>query len=268
MSGSGFLASAGLQDSPLNVREMPALEAASYVPLYAQLAERFASVIRRSHASLVGSPLPSEAECTDYFKVSRPTVRQAMAQLSSEGLIVRGRGKGTFVAPERINHDLSRAFEDEMRVERRAVAFKLLDRVIVNAPEEVRQALALESGVKVERIRRLRLLEGKVFGYEERFVAATFATTISDQALAAKAIVSLIQEFAGTAPAHFKLTISSVRATSPYTKLLGLPRGAPLLSSQHTYFLPSGQPVLHGTVLFHGENYQFTMQTEIRSLAG
>lgn len=253
------------RNSPLDVRDMPALELASFVPLYAQLAERFASVIRRSHASLVGAPLPSESECTGYFKVSRPTVRQAMAQLSSEGLIVRGRGKGTFVAPQRINHDLSRAFEDEMRVERRDVAFKLLDRRVVDPPEEVRQALRLESGIKVERIRRLRLLEGKVFGYEERFIVASTAATISDRALAAKAIVSLIEEFAGAAPTHFKLTISSVRATAPYTKLLGLPRGAPLLSSQHTYFLASGQPVLHGTVLFHGENYQFTVQTEIRS---
>lgn len=267
MASPGSFASAEIP-ALIDVREMPALETTSYVPLYAQLAERFASVIRRSHASLVGAPLPSESECTGYFKVSRPTVRQAMAQLTSEGLIVRGRGKGTFVAPQRINHDLSRAFEDEMRVERRAVAFKLLNRAIVTAPEEVRQALKLDDNVKVERIRRLRLLEGKVFGYEERFVVASAAAAISDRALATKAIFSLIQEFAGVAPAHFKLTISSVRATAPYTKLLGLPRGAPLLSSQHTYFLPAGQPVLHGTVLFHGENYQFTVQTEIRSLVG
>lgn len=267
MASPGSFASAEIP-ALIDVREMPALETTSYVPLYAQLAERFASVIRRSHASLVGAPLPSESECTGYFKVSRPTVRQAMAQLTSEGLIVRGRGKGTFVAPQRINHDLSRAFEDEMRVERRAVAFKLLNRAIVTAPEEVRQALKLDDNVKVERIRRLRLLEGKVFGYEERFVVASAAAAISDRALATKAIFSLIQEFAGVAPAHFKLTISSVRAIAPYTKLLGLPRGAPLLSSQHTYFLPAGQPVLHGTVLFHGENYQFTVQTEIRSLVG
>ena len=267
MASPGSVVSAEIP-ALIDVRDMPALESASYVPLYAQLAERFASLIRRSHASLVGAPLPSEAECTGHFKVSRPTVRQAMAQLSSEGLIVRGRGKGTFVAPQRINHDLSHAFEDEMRVERRAVAFKLLDRAIVTAPEEVRQALKLGGSVKVERIRRLRLLEGKVFGYEERFVAASAADAISDQALATKAIFSLIQEFAGAPPTHFKLTISSVRATAPYTKLLGLPRGAPLLSSQHTYFLPSARPVLHGTVLFHGENYQFTVQTEIRSLAG
>jgi len=250
----------------LSVQEMPALEAKSYVPLYAQLAERFASVIRRSHESLVGAPLPSEAECTDYFKVSRPTVRQAMAQLLNEGLIVRGRGKGTFVAPQRINHDLSHAFEDEMRVAQRSVDFRLLDRALITAPDDVRQALQLEKGAKVERIRRLRLLEGRVFGYEERFIAASYAASITDAALGKKAIVSLIRDFAGSAPANFRLTISSVRAVAPYTALLDLPRGAPLLSSQHTYYLASGVPVLHGIVLFHGENYQFTVQTEIREI--
>ncbi|MBX3453663.1 GntR family transcriptional regulator [Ferrovibrio sp.] len=250
----------------LNMQDMPALEAKSYVPLYAQLAERFATVIRRSHASLVGAPLPSEAECTDYFKVSRPTVRQAMAQLLNEGLILRGRGKGTFVAPQRINHDLSHAFEDEMRVAQRAVAFELLDRMDIEAPDTVAQALRLQPGAKVERIRRLRLLEGKVFGYEERYVAAERARLISDAALNEKAIVSLIRDFAKEAPTRFSLTISSVRANAEYARLLDVPRGAPLLSSQHTYFLASGEPALHGIVLFHGENYQFTVQTEIRPI--
>lgn len=254
--------------SLLNMQDMPALEARSYVPLYAQLAERFATVIRRSHASLVGAALPSEAECTDYFKVSRPTVRQAMAQLLNEGLILRGRGKGTFVAPQRINHDLSHAFEDEMRVAQRAVAFELLDRKTIEAPEAVAQALRLEPDAKVERIRRLRLLEGKVFGFEERFVAAERAGRISDAALNEKAIVSLIRDFTLEAPARFSLTISSVRANAEYARLLDVPRGAPLLSSQHTYFLASGEPVLHGTVLFHGENYQFTVQTDIRPMDG
>lgn len=250
----------------LNMQDMPALEARSYIPLYVQLAERFATVIRRSHASLVGAPLPSEAECTDYFKVSRPTVRQAMAQLLNEGLILRGRGKGTFVAPQRINHDLSHAFEDEMRVAQRAVAFELLDRKQIEAPEGVAEALHLLPGAKVERIRRLRLLEGKVFGYEERYVAADRARYISDAALSDKAIVSLIRDFTNEAPTRFSLTISSVRANAEYARLLDVPRGAPLLSSQHTYFLASGAPVLHGIVLFHGENYQFTVQTEIRPM--
>ncbi|MGP3924657.1 GntR family transcriptional regulator [Streptomyces sp. 8N616] len=44
-----------------------------------------------------GSPLPSETQLIDRYKVSRPTVRNAIAALRSEGLIEVRHGKGSFV---------------------------------------------------------------------------------------------------------------------------------------------------------------------------
>jgi len=45
-----------------------------------------------------GSKLPGEVECAAAFEVSRPVVRQALARLRSEGLVVSRQGAGTFVA--------------------------------------------------------------------------------------------------------------------------------------------------------------------------
>ncbi|MGP3922290.1 GntR family transcriptional regulator [Streptomyces sp. 8N616] len=44
-----------------------------------------------------GSPLPSETQLIDRYKVSRPTVRNAIAALRTEGLIEVRHGKGSFV---------------------------------------------------------------------------------------------------------------------------------------------------------------------------
>ncbi len=247
----------------VDITSLSGLKPDSYVPLYMQLAEQFVEVIRSSHSRLVGAALPSEAECMEYFKVSRPTVRQAMAHLLSQGLITRGRGRGTFVAPQRLDHDLSRAFEDEMRATERAVQFELLERTSVIAPKNVSVALDLSPGEKVERVKRLRVLEGSVFGYEERYIPSAYARSVTQQALKNKAIYSLIQEYAGEAPARFSLTIRSIPATAEYARILGVKRGAHLLSSEHTYFLSSGQPVLYGAVLFHGDKYQFSVTTSI-----
>lgn len=59
--------------------------------------------------SSIGKILPSESECVKYFKVSRPTVRQAMAHLFSQGLIARGRGRGTFIAQRHVDYDVGRS---------------------------------------------------------------------------------------------------------------------------------------------------------------
>jgi GntR family transcriptional repressor for pyruvate dehydrogenase complex len=46
-----------------------------------------------------GSKLPTERELCEYHKVSRVVVREAVARLRHEGLLISQQGKGVFVAP-------------------------------------------------------------------------------------------------------------------------------------------------------------------------
>jgi len=96
----------------IDINRLAPLDSLSYTPLYIQLADRFAEVIL-SAGFAPGTRVPTEAECEKRFGVSRLTVRQAMNQLSTRGLILRKRGRGTFVAPFKIHHDLALSFEVE-----------------------------------------------------------------------------------------------------------------------------------------------------------
>lgn len=66
-------------------------------PLYIQIKQH---LLNQIHTGKVkpGEKLPSEKELTDLFSVSRITVRNALAELQSEGMISRVSGKGTFVS--------------------------------------------------------------------------------------------------------------------------------------------------------------------------
>jgi GntR family transcriptional regulator len=66
------------------------------VPLYLQLAAAIRQRIERGHLP-EGTLVPSLKTLESEFGVSRITVRQAMGRLEDEGLIVRQKGKGTFV---------------------------------------------------------------------------------------------------------------------------------------------------------------------------
>ena len=74
----------------------------SDIPLYAQLV----GIIKRNISTgvlAVGALLPSEAELCRCLSISRNTVRQAIGELEDEGLVVRKRGRGTFVADPATN---------------------------------------------------------------------------------------------------------------------------------------------------------------------
>jgi len=79
----------------------------------AQVADWFAREIRAGHL-VSGEKLPTEQELIAQFGVSRTVIREAMASLRSEGLVVSRQGSGVFVA----DHESSTTFRivsDELR---------------------------------------------------------------------------------------------------------------------------------------------------------
>ncbi len=93
------------------------LERNSSRSLYEQLVDR----LRQHVISATGeSRLPTEIELTRHYQVSRSTVRKAIEQLVGENVIVRRRGKGTFVTRPMpsITHPIDRvaAFYDTFRL--------------------------------------------------------------------------------------------------------------------------------------------------------
>jgi DNA-binding GntR family transcriptional regulator len=66
------------------------------VPRYRQLAEWIAAAVESGDLAR-GTALPSETQLADYSGVSVDTVRQALAVLRDQGVIVTAQGIGSFV---------------------------------------------------------------------------------------------------------------------------------------------------------------------------
>src|SRR3954468_8446140 len=63
---------------------------------YRQMAAHLREAIRRGELA-PGDKLPAEAELIAHYHVARMTVRQAVAELRGEGLVVPEHGRGVFV---------------------------------------------------------------------------------------------------------------------------------------------------------------------------
>ncbi len=73
------------------------LDKNSPIPLYFQLKKKIELYIQENKLDH-GHQLPSERELSEYFNISRPTIRKDFNQLVHEDIIYRKKGKGTYVA--------------------------------------------------------------------------------------------------------------------------------------------------------------------------
>lgn len=99
-----------------------------------------------------------EVELASKFKLSRPTVRQAMSNLVNQNLLYRIRGKGTFVTKQKIPQESTR-FIESYNTEMIKKGYKpktiVLDLQIINVTPEVSKVLKIENK-KVIYLKRLR----------------------------------------------------------------------------------------------------------------
>ena len=107
----------------------------SDIPLYTQLV----GIIKRNISTgvmQVGDLMPSEAELCRALGISRNTVRQAIGELEDEGLVVRKRGRGTFVADPATNpRGVRYSFTTEINSLGKTPSNTLVDFRVIDQPE-------------------------------------------------------------------------------------------------------------------------------------
>lgn len=113
-----------------------------------------------------GTQIPTENALASQLGVSRPTVRQAMGRLVSQGLLVRVKGRGSFVTQAKLLHQstsMLSGYRQESERKGRTIMTEVLRLEVERAGPETADRLSLASGAKVTVLTRLR----RVGGYHE-----------------------------------------------------------------------------------------------------
>lgn len=110
----------------------------SNIPLYSQLKNLIVDKIENGEYA-EDTKIPSEQELCELFDISRPTVRQAVSELTSAGYLYKQKGKGTFVSKKKSRIDIKNCsgFTHSILDSLTPGEYKVISTQIVNSSDSV-----------------------------------------------------------------------------------------------------------------------------------
>ncbi|KQT47613.1 histidine utilization repressor [Aureimonas sp. Leaf454] len=223
-------------------------------PLYARLKHYVRSRVEAGEWT-VGQRVPSENELVDLLGVSRMTANRALRELAEEGLVVRVRGKGSFVAARKRSSQFQSVpnIADEIgeRGGRHGVTLVLLQ--IETAGPELSEALALALGDPAFHSILVHLEDDLPIQLEDRFVRPAAAPDYIDQPFREITPNAYLSRVAPIVRAEQQ--IEAVLAAPWEARLLGIARTEPCLLVRRRTFAQGGV-VSSVRLLYPGSRYR------------
>ncbi|MEN5072346.1 GntR family transcriptional regulator [Isoptericola cucumis] len=230
------------------------LDRSSPVPLYHQVATSIEQHIQSGTLS-PGDFLENEVALAARLGISRPTARQAMQELVDKGRLVRKRGVGTRVTPERIRRTVElTSLQSDLERSGRRPGTRVLTYETVEADDELAGALDVAVGAPVVHVERLRLADGEPLAVLTNYLPA--GTAPGRDELEAHGLYEALRA-RGVRPTAARQRIGARTATASEAKILDEVVHSALLTMERTAYDESGDVVELGRHIYRASRYIF-----------
>ncbi|HTC85636.1 MAG TPA: GntR family transcriptional regulator [Candidatus Acidoferrum sp.] len=244
-----------------------AISKASPVPLHLQIRRAIQEQIASGTLG-PGARLPTEHEYAQQFGVSIAPVRQALLDLAALGLLIRRKGRGTFVRGLRVEAeiDLLTSFTDSLRGRGVPVRMQMLVRERAAADPDVAGALGIRPGSPVVRLRRLAWIGDEPAAILDAYLPARqFGKLISLDFDAGRSLYATLETEFGIRFGVARSRLEVGRLSEEDGPLLHEPEGAAMIRIASVTEDVVGRPVEVAWVTYRADRFAFTMTSRSTS---
>lgn len=229
-------------------------------PLYARLRDRIRAGILdgklQPHAKL-----PSEAEMTAAYGVSRITVRQALGDLQKEGLIVRLQGKGAYVAQPRASQQLDRleGLAEALAGQGQAVHSKRLSLKTVRVNGALAAQLQVPARTEVVQLTTLRYLERQPLSVNVSHFGPGVGERIARIDLSGRDLIEVLEHDLRLPVERADVEIRAEAMHAREARLLQVEEGVPALKVHRVVLARGGQPLQAETATYRADAFSYRL---------
>ena len=227
-----------------------------------QLRDRVADLIR-AEGLKPGDKLPTEAQLTQRFKISRPALREALKLLEQNDMIYVEHGRGRFVSAlsaVQVDRPIT-AFESVSDMARH-YGYRTVNKVLSISEEapapRVAESLQLGSTDRVVRIERIRLHEDEPILYCVDYVPRNLVPSRPYDIDWSGSLLNLLEEY-GNRPRMSAASVSAVMLPEDVVERHALRDFGPALLITETCFNAAGAPVNYAVDYHRGSHFSFSL---------
>lgn len=249
-SAGGPMGGSVLPDEPL--------DPSGRIPLHQQISTRLRTQILNGSLP-PGTRLPSESQLQRTFGVSRSVVRQALASLTAEGLIERGRGRGSTVAPRREHHRLVQRLPG-LSTQVTAQGADVRTTVLSIEREPARGATTVLGTPEVLKLSRLRSVDGAPIALIRTWLPLPQCESLTAEELTDASLHATLRARLGIRVVSGTRQVRAVPADPEEQRLLQVPEREPVLLLQGTSVDAGGRVVEVFRTAHRGDRVVFDIE--------
>ena len=230
----------------------------SPIPVYYQLKNIVLDKIKNGEYP-EGSLIPSERDLGENLGISRMTVRQALNQLVSEGVLYREKGKGTYVSKSKIVQRNIMSFSETVRKKGLVPSTNVLEFARITDRSDINEMLDLNVNEGLYFFKRLRLANDLPIAIEEVFIPEKYCPNLEKHDLKSS-LYELLKDEYSLSVNYMDSSVEAAKASKEEKRLLGLADSIPVLRISSLSYNDTGMKLLHQKDVYRSDDYNYTVR--------